>query len=88
MSFPPLSRAAARGIGLAKLVSTSNEADLDIADFVDHLAVDPDTGVIALYIETIRNPDMFRRAATYVDKAVRAEFSSKRTRRCAADCAW
>ena len=30
-----LSRAAARGIGLSKLVSTSNEVDLELADFVD-----------------------------------------------------
>ncbi len=30
-----LSRAAARGIGLSKLISTSNEVDLDLADFVD-----------------------------------------------------
>jgi acyl-CoA synthetase (NDP forming) len=39
-----LSRAAARGIGLAKLVSTSNEVDLDVADFIDHLADDAATG--------------------------------------------
>jgi acyl-CoA synthetase (NDP forming) len=32
-----LSRVAARGIGLSKLVSTSSEVDLDVADFVDFL---------------------------------------------------
>jgi acyl-CoA synthetase (NDP forming) len=32
-----LSRGAARGIGFSKLISTSNEADLEMADFVDHL---------------------------------------------------
>ncbi|MGY6251043.1 acetate--CoA ligase family protein [Bosea thiooxidans] len=58
-----LSRAAARGIGLSKLVSTSNEADLEIADFIDYLADDPQTSVIALYVETIRNPASFRCAA-------------------------
>ena len=58
-----LSRAAARGIGLSKLVATSNEADLEIADFIDYLADDSETSVIALYIETIRNPETFRRAA-------------------------
>lgn len=58
-----LSRAAARGIGLSKLVATSNEADLEIADFIDYLADDAQTSVIALYIETIRNPETFRRAA-------------------------
>ncbi|WP_019658150.1 acetate--CoA ligase family protein [Variovorax atrisoli] len=57
-----LSRAAARGIGLSKLISTSNEVDLELADFVDHLAEDPATQVIALYVETVRNPARFRAA--------------------------
>jgi acyl-CoA synthetase (NDP forming) len=58
-----LSRAAARGIGLSKLISTSNEVDLDLADFVDHLVDDPATSVIALYMESIRHPEKFRAAA-------------------------
>jgi acyl-CoA synthetase (NDP forming) len=58
-----LSRAAAGGIGLSKLISTSNEADLEMADFVDFLVDDDDTSVIALYMETIRHPDRFRAAA-------------------------
>ncbi|WP_418316146.1 acetate--CoA ligase family protein [Piscinibacter sakaiensis] len=58
-----LSRAAARGIGLSKLISTSNEVDLELADFIDHLADDEATKVIALYIETVRNPAKFRAAA-------------------------
>lgn len=64
-----LSRAAARGIGLSKLVSTSNEVDLELADFIDHLADDPATKVIALYIETVRHPEKFRAACL---KAARA----------------
>ncbi|HPU51176.1 MAG TPA: acetate--CoA ligase family protein [Burkholderiaceae bacterium] len=58
-----LSRAAARGIGLSKLISTSNEVDLELADFIDHLADDDATKVIALYVETVRNPQKFRAAA-------------------------
>lgn len=58
-----LSRLTANGVGLSKLIATGNEADLEIADFVDHLADDPDTSVIALYIEAIRHPGKFRRAA-------------------------
>ncbi len=38
-----LSRAAARGIGLSKLIATSNEVDLELADFIDHLADDEAT---------------------------------------------
>lgn len=58
-----LSRAAARGIGLSKLVSTSNEVDLELADFIDALVDDPATRVISLYIEAIRYPEKFRAAA-------------------------
>lgn len=54
-----LSRAAARGIGLSKLISTSNEADLDISDFVNYLVKDEATQVIALYLESIRHPQKF-----------------------------
>ncbi len=64
-----LSRAAPRGIGLSKLISTSNEVDLDLADFVDYLADDEATKVIALYVESVRHPERFRQAAL---KAARA----------------
>ncbi|PJX22257.1 6-carboxyhexanoate--CoA ligase [Advenella sp. S44] len=58
-----LSRAAARGLGMSKLISTSNEVDLEMADFIDYLVDDEATKVIALYIESIRNPQKFRAAA-------------------------
>jgi acyl-CoA synthetase (NDP forming) len=64
-----LSRAAARGIGFSKLISTSNEVDLDMADFVDHLADDNATSVIALYMEALRDPEKFRAAALKAAKA-------------------
>lgn len=64
-----LSRAAARGIGLSKLISTSNEVDLELADFIDHLADDPSTKVIALYVETVRDPARFRAACLKAAKA-------------------
>ena len=59
-----LSRAAGRGVGLSKLISTGNEADLELADFVDLLVDDPATSVIVLYIESIRDAERFRAAAT------------------------
>jgi len=58
-----LSRASARGIGLAKLISTSNEVDLELADFIDWLVDDEATKVIALYVETVRDTNKFRSAA-------------------------
>ncbi|MGQ0511609.1 MAG: acetate--CoA ligase family protein [Betaproteobacteria bacterium] len=64
-----LSRAAARGVGFSALVSTGNEADLDAADFIDHFAEDPGTAAIAQYMEGLRRPEAYRRAAL---KAARA----------------
>ena len=58
-----LSRAQAQGIGFSKLIATGNECDLDVSDFVAHLADDPATTVIALYLEGLRHPQRFREAA-------------------------
>ncbi|SFG88833.1 acetate--CoA ligase family protein [Pseudomonas sp. NFACC45] len=58
-----LSRAAGRGIGLSSLISTSNEVDLEVSDFIDYLVDDENTKVIALYLESIRNPQRFREVA-------------------------
>ncbi len=58
-----LSRAAGKGIGLSSLVSTSNEADLEVSDFIEYLIDDDATRVIALYVESIRNPKRFREVA-------------------------
>ena len=64
-----MSRAAAQGIGLSHLVATGNEADIDVSDAIAYLAQDPGTRVIALYLETIRKPNLFREAAVAVADA-------------------
>jgi len=58
-----LSRAADRGIGFAKLVSTGNEADLDTCDMLEYLVEDANTSALAVYMEGLRRPDAFRRVA-------------------------
>src|SRR5262249_30683446 len=58
-----LSRAAARGIGMSKLVATGNEADIDVADIIEHLLDDDATTVIAVYLEGLRHPERFRAVA-------------------------
>lgn len=58
-----LSRAADRGIGFAKLVSTGNEGDLDSSDLLAHLVEDEQTKVLAVYMEGLRRPEAFRRVA-------------------------
>jgi acyl-CoA synthetase (NDP forming) len=57
-----LSRAQALGVGFSKLIATGNECDLEVADFISHLADDPATKVIALYLEGLRRPQAFQAA--------------------------
>jgi acyl-CoA synthetase (NDP forming) len=45
------------------MVSTGNEADLDCADFIDHLIDQPTVRAIALFAETIRHAPRFTAAA-------------------------
>ncbi len=52
---PFLVRAVDSGIGLSYIVSTGNEADLDFADFARYLLDDPDTRVIAGFVEGFKD---------------------------------
>ncbi len=54
-----LQMAAGRGIGFSKFVSTGNEADLRLEDFLEYLAHDDNTRLIALYIEGLREGRRF-----------------------------
>lgn len=72
-----LSRGVAQGLGFSKLISTSNEVDLEIADFVSALVEDEATRVIALYVETIRDPEKFRIACLKAHAAGKAIIAYK-----------
>ena len=61
-----------QAIGLTYLVSTGNEADVDVADVLDYLAGDAGTHAIGLFIETIRRPRAFAAAATRARDAGKA----------------
>ena len=50
------------GLGFSQWVCTGNECDVDVAETLDYLVDDPDTRVICLYIEEIRNVEAFRAA--------------------------
>ncbi len=54
----------ARDLPVSYSVSTGNEAVLNLADFIDFLADDPVTRVIAVYVEQIRHPEAFLAAAS------------------------
>lgn len=51
-----------RGLRFNKVVSYGNAIDLNESDFLEHFAVDPDTEIIAAYIEGIKDGPRFRRA--------------------------
>ena len=66
-AFRVTGRGKERGLRFSKVISYGNALDLDEADFLDHFAEDPDTSVIAAYVEGIRDGRRFfsalRRAA-------------------------
>lgn len=62
-------QASERGIGVGLWCSTGNEADLTMADFVYHMAGDPDIGVIALLAEGVRDGPRFLYAARAAARA-------------------
>jgi acyl-CoA synthetase (NDP forming) len=51
---------AERGVFFSKAISYGNAADLDETDFLDYMANDPDTKVIAMYVEGLKDGRRFR----------------------------
>ena len=56
-------RAVENGIGFSYIISTGNEADLDFTDFARYLLDDPDTRVIAGFVEGFKRADKFLEVA-------------------------
>jgi acyl-CoA synthetase (NDP forming) len=54
---------ADRGLRFSYGISSGNEADLDLADYLNFLVDDPRTRIIVLFIEGIRRPQAFMQAA-------------------------
>jgi len=63
IGFAIFHRAKALGIALSYVVSAGNEADLGAGAFFEYLVQDASTGVIVLFIESIRDVDTFLVAA-------------------------
>jgi acyl-CoA synthetase (NDP forming) len=53
----------AKGLGITFYISTGNEADLGVEDFLSALVDDEETKVVALFVEQVRKPQLFREAA-------------------------
>jgi acyl-CoA synthetase (NDP forming) len=59
-------------VGLSYLVTLGNEAMITAGHVVDFLAGDPHTRAFAIFLETIRDPGVFRRAARRAAEAGKA----------------
>lgn len=59
LAIAMIDQAAARGLGIASLVSIGNRADVSSNDLIDYWADDDGVGVIALYLESFGNPRNF-----------------------------
>ena len=57
-----LNRAVDRGIHVGMFASTGNECDVDFASVLEYCVEDPELETIAVFAETIRQPDAFLRA--------------------------
>jgi acetate---CoA ligase (ADP-forming) len=55
-----------RRFGFSHVVSSGNEAVLNAADYLEFLLDDPATGIVAAFIETVREPERF---ASALDRA-------------------
>ncbi len=58
-----ITMAQARHIGLSYLVSMGNETMISATDMMDYLIEDDETRVIAVFLESIRQPEQFKRVA-------------------------
>jgi acyl-CoA synthetase (NDP forming) len=64
--------AAMANVGLSYLVTLGNEAMITAGHVLDYLVDDPGTQAIAVFMETVRHPETFRRAARRAVQAGKA----------------
>lgn len=63
-----LQHGSQRGLGLSNVVSIGNQSDLTLEDVIAYWADDPDTRVIAAYIEGLKDPQRFMNVARKVSR--------------------
>jgi acyl-CoA synthetase (NDP forming) len=59
IGFALFNRGKAAGIGFSYVISTGNEADLNMADFLDYMVEDKNTHAVMLFCEAARNGPAF-----------------------------
>ncbi len=55
VGFALFNRGKSAGLGFSYVISTGNEADLTMADFLDYMVEDTQTDVVMLFCEAVRN---------------------------------
>ena len=63
MGFALYNRGRILGLSFSTVVTTGNEADLTAADFLQHMAEDPATSAVLLFLESVRDGPAFAAAA-------------------------
>jgi acyl-CoA synthetase (NDP forming) len=63
VGFAFFDRARSRNLAFRHIVTTGNEAALDVADVLDYMLDEGGTDVFLLLLEDVKSPDKFRRAA-------------------------
>jgi acyl-CoA synthetase (NDP forming) len=63
IGFALYNRGRAMGLSFSYVVSTGNEVDLGIGDFLAHMVRDDETDVVMLFLEGVREPGTFLDAA-------------------------
>jgi len=63
IGFAIYNRAKAMGVAVSNVISTGNESDLAAGEFLGYMAQDANTDIILMFIEGIRDPEMFMAAA-------------------------
>jgi len=64
VGFSFLDRGRPRGLAFSHVVTTGNEACLETFDFIEHLLDEAGADVFVVFLESIRNAQSFRRAAS------------------------
>jgi acyl-CoA synthetase (NDP forming) len=72
-----LTRLRDRGVGVSHWISVGNGATLDVADYLEFAAADPDTAAVALFLEGLRDGAAFRAAVGHCRDAGKAVLAYK-----------
>ncbi|MBY0450994.1 MAG: acetate--CoA ligase family protein [Cyanobacteria bacterium] len=68
VSIDLIQQARNAGLGFSQMASIGNQTNVDSSQLIDHWAEDPSVKYILGYLESIKDPEAFRRIATVVSK--------------------